>query len=66
MNNVRYCGRKEVERMLANDWHLELAEFGETSEEIYERLSKRFSKVKVYYGTTCVKGYHEYFAMVKR
>ena len=67
MNNVRYCGGKEQERMLKNGWWIELAEnYSETPERMYERLSQRYSKVKVYYDTTMIRGLYSYFAMVKR
>lgn len=67
MNNVRYCGGNEQERMIANGWRIELPEnCRETPEEIYERLSQRYGKVKVYYDTTMVRGYHDYFAMVRQ
>lgn len=62
---VNYLGSKGQERMIKNGWRIKLVEFGETSDQLYERLSKRYSKVKVYYDTTRVRGYHEYFAMVK-
>lgn len=66
MNKPRYCGRKEQERMTSNGWRIELAEFRESPEEMYKRLSRYHEQVKIYWDTTMVKGYHEYFAMVKR
>ena len=67
MNHVRYLGRKEQERMIANGWSIRLPEsLCETPNHIFDRLSKRYSKVKVYYEATVIRGYHSYFAMVKR
>ena len=62
---VYYCGGDAQERMCRNGWTLMLSEFRETPEELFTRLSARYSKVKVYYDTTCVKGLHSYFAFVK-
>lgn len=66
MNNVRYCGRQGQLDMEARGWMLMLPlSCRETPEEIFERLSRDYSKVKVYWDTTAVRGYHEYFAFVK-
>lgn len=66
MNNVRYCGNKEQDRMVANGWHIALQEtIHETTDEMFERLSKSWDKVKIYYEATRVRGIHSYFAMVK-
>ena len=62
---VNYLGGKGQERMIKNGWTIKLVKFDETSDQLYERLSQRYSKVKVYYNTTRVRGYHKYFAMVK-
>lgn len=64
---VNYCGGAQQERMIANGWRIALSEFRETPEELLERLTKAgYSKVKVYYESTRVRGIHDYFAMVKR
>lgn len=64
---VNYCGNKAQERMIKNGWRLELAEnYLETPEEMYERLSADYAKVKIYYSATTIRGLHKYFAMVKR
>ncbi len=66
MNTVRYCGRKEQDRMCANGWRIKLAEsYTESPEAMFERLSKAYKQVKVYYDTTQIRGLHSYFAMVK-
>ena len=68
MMKVNYCGGAQQERMIANGWRIEVAEnCRETPEEILERLLKSgYSKVKVYYDSTRIRGVHDYFAMVKR
>ena len=66
MNNPRVLSGKEQDRMCNNGWFLVIAEPRETTEELYNRLSKKYNKVKVYYSTTAIKGYHDIFAMVKR
>ena len=63
---TNYCGREQQKRMIKNGWRLELAELNESDDHLYERLSKDYSKVKVYYTTTCIRGLHKYFAFVKR
>ena len=64
---VNYCSREQQERMSKNGWILKLAEpYGEDAEHMYERLSKEYAKVKVYYDTTMIRGLHKYFAFVKR
>lgn len=64
---VNYCGNKAQKRMIENGWKVMLAEgYCEPPEHIYERLIKEgYSQVKVYYETTCIRGLHSYFAMVK-
>ena len=67
MNNPRYLGGKEQDRMIANGWRIMLKEsMNESPEEMFERLSKTYPKVKIYWDTTRVRGLHNYFAMVKR
>ena len=67
MNNPRYCGGKEQEEMEARGWRVMIKDrMDETAEEMFERLSKSYSKVKIYWDTTRVRGLHDYFAMVKR
>ena len=65
---VNYCGGKQQEKMIKNGWRVELAKsYNESPEEIKDRLTGcGYSKVKVYYDTTRIRGFHTYFAMVKR
>ena len=64
---VNYCGKAQQERMVKNGWTIKLAEFGEFDEALYDRLSKEgYSKIKIYYDCTTIRGLHKYFAMVKR
>lgn len=66
MNNPRYCGGKEQEKMIARGWKLKIAEDPrETPREIFDRLIQSYDRVKIYYDTTRVRGLHSYFAMVK-
>ena len=64
---VNYCGRKQQDRMEKNGWFLMLAEFGETPEELYKRLTEEghYKQVKVYWEGTMIRGIHDYFAFVK-
>lgn len=63
---VNYCGGKQQDRMIKNGWRIKLEEYCcESPEHMYERLSKEYSKVKVYYDTTRIRGLHKYFAFVK-
>lgn len=63
---INYISDKRQEQMLANGWRLRLAESAtETAEQMTERLSKRYSKVKVYWVATRIRGYHDYIAFVK-
>ena len=63
---VNHCGGKRQEEMVKNGWWLELREsYSETPEEMYERLSKHWEKVKVYWEGTRVRGIHTYFAFCK-
>ena len=66
MNNPRYCGRKEQEKMMARGWMLKIAnDPRETPREIFDRLTQSYDRVKIYYDTTRVRGLYSYFAMVK-
>ena len=65
---VNYCGGAQQDRMIANGWTIMLAKnYIESPEEMLARLTDMgFSKVKVYYESTRIRGLHSYFAMVKR
>ena len=66
MNNPRYCGGKEQEKMMARGWKIRTAKDPrETPREIFDRLIQSYDRVKIYYDTTRVRGLHSYFAMVK-
>lgn len=63
---VNYCSGKRQNEMIKNGWSLKTSKFNETAEELYNRMIESgYTKVKVYYGTTAIRGYHNYFAMVK-
>lgn len=63
---VYNCGGKMQDKMCENGWRLKLAEFRETPEELYDRLaSYGYSKVKVYWTGTAIRGIRDYFAFVK-
>lgn len=59
--------RSRQEEMCAKGWTIKVRDnCRETPEEFYERLSKEYSKVHVYWTGTRVRGHHDYYAMVKR
>lgn len=62
---TNYCGRKMQEDMLKRGWSLHLTKNHETDDELFERLSKQYRKVKVYYVTTAIRGYYNYIAFTK-
>ena len=63
---VNYCGKEAQERMSKNGWRLELPEnYQETTEKMYERLSHKWNKVKIYWCGTAIRGIHSYFAFCK-
>ena len=64
--NINILGRKRMDEMLERGWRIQLQEFGETAEETRNRLLKSYKQVKIYYVTTCVKGYYDTIALVKR
>lgn len=72
---VNYCGGKAQERMIKNGWTLVIRQTvkdegaiyrrQETEEELYERCTKTYAKVRLYWCSTYVRGIHEIFAMCK-
>lgn len=66
MMKINYCGKDAQERMVKNGWTIMLRNYNETPKEMFDRLSERYSKVKVYWTSIMIRGYHDYFAMVKR
>jgi hypothetical protein len=63
---INYCGKDAQERMIRNGWRLQLKQsYNESPEAMYERLSKRYKTVKIYWVGTMIKGIHEYFAFCK-
>ena len=63
---VNYCGKDAQERMKKNGWCLELRDpYNESPEAMYNRLSEKWNKVKVYWCGTMIRGYHSYFAFCK-
>jgi hypothetical protein len=65
--NVNYCGRVAQEKMIKNGWNIKLTlNAYEDAQELYDRLNNMgYKQVKVYWDTTCIRGYHSYFAFVK-
>ena len=63
---INYCGGARQEAMSKNGWILKLRDSDDESpEKMYERLSKDYEKVKVYWESTMIRGLHTYFAFVK-
>lgn len=73
---VNYCGKAAQERMIRNGWTLAIPKTvidpgarykrKETEEELYERLSKIYDDVRIYWCGTAIPGIHSHFAMCKR
>lgn len=64
--NTHLLGGKAQERMTKNGWRLRQAiSCRETAQEMYDRLSREYSQVKIYEGTTRIRGYHDIFALCK-
>ena len=66
MNKMRLLSGKEQERMINNEWRMCLPEPLEGTEAMRERLSEKYSQVKMYYVTTAVRGSYTPIAMVKK
>lgn len=63
---VNYCGGAAQERMERNGWRLVIRDsYNETEEQLYERLSKKYDDVRIYWCGTMIPGIHDIFAMVK-
>ena len=72
---VNYCGKAAQERMIRNGWWLEIPKLvkdpgaqykrTETEEELYERLSKIYGDVRIYWCGTAIPGIHDHIAMCK-
>lgn len=63
---VNNLDRNGQERMIRNGWKIRLADScRETPEQMYDRLSKDYTQVKVYWTGTQIRGIHSYYAMVK-
>lgn len=66
---VNYCGKDAQERMIKNGWRIELQAYAnENEQDMYDRLEAtgKYKDIKIYYSTTRIRGYHSFFAMVKR
>jgi len=63
--NVNFLSANRQTEMIHNDWKIKISNITETSQELYDRLSQVYNKVKIYYTTTSVRGYYAIFAMVK-
>lgn len=66
---VNYCGKDAQKRMISNGWRIELQDNSNESEQaLYDRLEAtgNYTDIKIYYNTTMIRGYHKFFAMVKR
>ena len=63
---INYCGAKRQEEMSNNGWWMELREsYQESPEEMFNRLSKKWGNVKIYWIGTRIRGIHSYFAFCK-
>ena len=67
--NVNYCRREQQERMLRLGWKLKIARNVQEEldgDALYTRLLEEgYEKVRVYYDTTAIRGFHCNFAFVK-
>lgn len=64
--NCWNCAGGKQEEMLEHGWRMILAEFRESPAELYDRLiAEGYSKVRVCWVGTMVRGIHDYFAFVK-
>ena len=64
---VNYCGGKAQERMERNGWRLVIRNsYNETEEQLYDRLSRNYEDVRIYWCGTRIPGIHDIFAMVKK
>ncbi len=73
--NIYNLGRYGQIRMEDKGWRLRITQTvkdegavyvrSETPQELYDRLSKQYAKVKVYYSGTMVRGIHSYYAFCK-
>ena len=73
VRRIYNLGRDGQIRMDNNGWTLRIpqtikrngwSQF-ESAQELYDRLSKSYDKVKVYYTGTMIRGIHDYFAYCK-
>lgn len=65
LNEDNMISRSRQEQMLDNGYACMVVRFRETAQEAYDRLSKTHNTVRIYSDTTCVRGYHDLYAMVK-
>jgi hypothetical protein len=58
--------KSRQKEMIENGWFIGLANScHEGTQELYNRLSERYSDVRIYEDSTMVRGYHTTFAMCK-
>ena len=57
--------RKRQAEMASRGWKRRLVNLQETAQEAYDRIYFPGRIVRIYSETTCIRGYHSHFAMVK-
>lgn len=67
VKNIYYGGGKKFqEDMESRGWSVRIANsYQENEQDLYDRLAKYYDKVRIYYDTTMIRGYHKIFAFVK-
>lgn len=64
--NTYVLGGKRQREMCERGWRICLADsYHETRQQMYDRLSKYYSDVRIYEETTRIAGYHTLFAMCR-
>ena len=65
--NTYVLGGKRQSEMCERGWRLHVtAHCRETEQEMYDRLSKYYSDVRIYEDTTRIAGLHDIFAMCRQ
>ena len=68
MIEARLLGGKGQEDLIAKGYHIILAKFRESEQELYDRLTTsgyNYKSVRIWKCSTAVRGIHDIFAMVK-
>lgn len=65
---ARLLGGKGQEDLIAQGYHIILAKFRESEQELYDRLitsGYNYKSIRIWKCSTAVRGIHDIFAMVK-